>query len=65
LYLPPVAAQLLLRLGIAILSAVLLIWTLLMSPLTDSIASQPPRKPGPIPLAEVQPYGVNTFLHKK
>lgn len=57
--------RLLLRLGIAILSAVLLIWTLLMSPLTDSIASQPPRKPGPIPLAEVQPYGVNTFLHKE
>lgn|GEM_PF-304308 len=54
-----------LRLGIAALSLVLAIWTLLMLPLTDPVATQPPREPSPVPLAEVQPYGVNTFLHKE
>jgi hypothetical protein len=35
------------------------------SPLTDPAANQTPRTLGTIPLAEVHPYGVNTFLHKE
>jgi hypothetical protein len=38
---------------------------LAMSPFTDPVAGSPPRTPYPIALAEVQPYGVNTFLHKE
>lgn len=35
------------------------------SPMADPAANQTPRTLGAIPLAEVQPYGVNTFLHKE
>ena len=35
------------------------------SPLTEPAANQTPRTLGAIPLAEVQPFGVNTFLHKE
>ena len=56
------------RLLILALLASLLLLVLVflsMSPLTDPVSGVPPRAPHPIALAEVQPYGVNTFLHKE
>jgi hypothetical protein len=35
------------------------------SPMADPATNQTPRMLGSIPLAEVHPYGVNTFLHKE
>jgi polysaccharide biosynthesis protein PslG len=52
-------------LGILLSLALLALTFVQMSPLTDPVAGQPPRTPLPIALAEVQPYGVNTFLHKE
>lgn len=43
------------------LAAVIFYW----SPMADPAANLTPRNIGAIPLAEVQPYGVNTFLHKE
>lgn len=36
-----------------------------LSPFSDPVASQPVHVPSPVAFAEVQPYGVNTFLHKE
>ncbi len=57
--------RLVLKFGLVLMAAILLVETLNLSPWTDAFANQPPRQPDAIPLAEVQPYGVNTFLHKE
>lgn len=44
---------------------VLIAETAWLSPFTDGPANAIPRAIDTIPLAEVQPYGVNTFLHKE
>jgi hypothetical protein len=54
-----------LRLGLVVIALLLLLETAYLSPFSDPTAIQPLRLPAPIPLAEVQPYGVNTFLHKE
>jgi len=36
-----------------------------LGPFSDPAATLTPRVPDAVPLAEVQPYGVNTFLHKE
>ena len=38
---------------------------LYLGPLSDPAANLTPRVPDAVPLSEVQPYGVNTFLHKE
>ncbi len=53
------------RLGIFVLLVALIANILYLSPLTDPAAGLPTHEPSPIPLAEVQPYGVNTFLQKE
>ena len=53
------------RLGVFILLIALLAESAWLAPFTDSAANAVPRQPDPIPLAEVQPYGVNTFLQKE
>ncbi|MDQ6695534.1 MAG: hypothetical protein M3014_14150 [Chloroflexota bacterium] len=55
----------LLRVGILLMSLLLVVELALLAPFTDPIAGQPVRKPSSVPLAEVDPYGVNTFLHKE
>ncbi len=55
----------LLRLAIFLLLVLLVAETAWLSPFTDGPANATPRAISPIPLAEVQPYGVNTFLHKE
>jgi hypothetical protein len=55
----------LLILGMVLAFFLLVVVFLSMSPFTDPVAGSPPRTPYPIALAEVQPYGVNTFLHKE
>jgi hypothetical protein len=54
-----------LRAFIVSLSLLLVLITLFYSPLFDPVSGQPPRTISTVPLAEVQPYGVNTFLHKE
>lgn len=54
-----------LRALIAALSLLLILFTAFYSPIFDPVAGQPPRVIPAVPLAEVQPYGVNTFLHKE
>lgn len=50
---------------IVALAALQILMTVFYSPLFDPAAAQPPRLPSAVPLAEVQPYGVNTFLNKE
>lgn len=50
---------------IAALVALQMLMTIFYSPLFDPTANQPPRMPDVVPLAEVQPYGLNTFLYKE
>ncbi|HET6313255.1 MAG TPA: cellulase family glycosylhydrolase [Chloroflexia bacterium] len=54
-----------LRALIVALSLLLVLITVFYSPLFDPVSGQPPRMVSPVPMAEVQPYGVNTFLHKE
>jgi hypothetical protein len=51
--------------GLLLLLLLLIGETLLLSPWTDRVAGQPPRQAPAIPLTEVNPYGVNVFLHKE
>jgi hypothetical protein len=53
------------RLGVFVLLIALLAESAWLSPFTDGAANAVPRQPDPVPLAEVQPYGVNTFLQKE
>ncbi len=53
------------RFGVFILLVALLAESAWLAPFTDSAANAVPRQPDPVPLAEVQPYGVNTFLQKE
>jgi polysaccharide biosynthesis protein PslG len=53
------------RLALLLAIVALIAETVWLSPFTDGPASAVPRAISPIPLAEVQPYGVNTFLHKE
>ena len=55
----------LLKAGLALMAVLLALNVIYLSPFTDPAAVATPRKPSGIPLAEVQPYGVNTFLHKE
>jgi hypothetical protein len=55
----------LIRLGIFVLLVALVAEVLYLGPLTDPATGMTSRVPSPIPLAEVQPYGVNTFLQKE
>lgn len=57
--------RLLLKLGVALMSLLLIGQAIYLSPFTDPAAGDPARVPSPVPLAEVQPFGVNTFLHKE
>jgi hypothetical protein len=50
---------------LALVSLLLLAEVAYLSPFTDPAVGQAPRVPSPVALAEVQPYGVNTFLHKE
>lgn len=50
--------------GIAML-VLLVLLNVVYSPIFDPAAHQPPRLPDTVSLAEVQPYGVNTFLQKE
>ncbi len=54
-----------LRALIAALSLLLLLLTVFYSPLFDPVAGMSPRAIPAVPMSEVQPYGVNTFLHKE
>lgn len=53
------------RLGIFVVLIALIAESAWLAPFTDSAANAVPRQPDTIPLAEVQPYGVNTFLQKE
>lgn len=55
----------LLSAGLALLVILLIVETLILSPWTDPVAGQPPRQESAIPLSDVNPYGVNVFLHKE
>ena len=44
---------------------VLVVEVIALSPWTDPVAGRPPRQVDPVALAEVDRYGVNTFLHKE
>lgn len=50
---------------IVALVALQFLMTAFYSPLLDPMSNQPPRLPDLVPMAEVQPYGVNTFLQKE
>ena len=52
-------------LGIVVLGALLIIEVLNLAPWSDPIAGAKPREARSIPLAEVNPFGVNVFLHKE
>jgi hypothetical protein len=54
-----------LRLSIVALLALLIVNVVYLGPFSDPAANLTPRVPDAVPLAEVQPYGVNTFLHKE
>jgi hypothetical protein len=51
--------------GFFFLLVILVIETLVLSPWTDPSVGQAPRQVSDIPLAEVNQYGVNVFLHKE
>src|SRR5205823_10355916 len=51
--------------GLVIVSVILVVEGIALSPWTDPVAGRPPRQVDPIALAEVDRYGVNTFLHKE
>jgi hypothetical protein len=53
------------RLALVALVLLLLGEVALFAPFLDPAAAVEPRVPHAIPLSEVQPYGVNTFLHKE
>lgn len=55
----------LMRFAIFLVLIALIAETAWLSPFTDGAATAVPRTISAIPLAEVQPYGVNTFLHKE
>lgn len=55
----------LVRLGLVAMVLMLLGEVALFAPFLDPAATATPRVPHAIPLSEVQPYGVNTFLHKE
>ncbi len=63
--LSPARLRLLLRLALALALLLLVVESLYLAPFMDPAAARSARTPSPIPLAEVQPYGVNTFLHKE
>ena len=44
---------------------VLVVEVIALSPWTDPVASRPARQVDPVAPAEVDRYGVNTFLHKE
>lgn len=54
-----------LRALIVALSLLLVLLTVFYSPLFDPVAGMSPRAIQAVPMSEVQPYGVNTFLHKE
>ncbi len=54
-----------LRSFIVALSLLLVLLTVFYSPLFDPVAGMTPRAIPAVSLSEVQPYGVNTFLHKE
>ena len=53
------------RLSIFVVLIALIAESAWLAPFTDSAANAVPRQPDTIPLAEVQHYGVNTFLQKE
>lgn len=53
------------RFGVFLLLIALLAESAWLAPFTDGAANAVPRQPDPVPFAEVQPYGVNTFLQKE
>ncbi|MEO8285376.1 MAG: hypothetical protein ABI670_02950 [Chloroflexota bacterium] len=53
------------RLGIFALLVLFIANVVYLGPFSDPAANLPLRKVDPVPLSEVQPYGVNTFLHKE
>jgi hypothetical protein len=53
------------RLGLVALVLLLVGEVGLFAPFLDPAATATPRVPHAVPLSEVQPYGVNTFLHKE
>lgn len=55
----------LMRLAMALVVIALVVETFYFAPFMDPQAGAPLRRPDPVPLSEVQPYGVNTFLHKE
>src|SRR5438094_6819031 len=50
--------------GLLVLVVILVAEIIALSPWTDPAAGQPPRQVPGVSLADVDPYGVNTFLHK-
>jgi hypothetical protein len=54
-----------LRALIVALSLLLVLLTGFYSPLFDPVSGMQPRAIPPVSMSEVQPYGVNTFLHKE
>src|SRR5687768_235855 len=63
--LSPARRGLFLRLALALALLLLVVESLYLAPFMDPATAQPVRTPSPVFLAEVQPYGVNTFLHKE
>ncbi|MBF6612528.1 MAG: cellulase family glycosylhydrolase [Chloroflexi bacterium] len=57
--------RVLLKAGLVLMALLLVLDIAYLSPFTDPAAGVPPRLPSPVPLTEVQPYGVNTFLQKE
>lgn len=53
------------RMGLIALVLLLVGEVALFAPFLDPAATATPRVPHAVPLSEVQPYGVNTFLHKE
>src|SRR3954469_23712950 len=51
--------------GLVIVAVILAVEVVALSPWTDTPTAKTPRQVDPVPLAEVNPYGVNTFLHKE
>lgn len=54
-----------LKLGLVALVAMLIANVVYLGPFTDPAAGLTLRQPDEVPLSEIQPYGVNTFLHKE
>jgi polysaccharide biosynthesis protein PslG len=55
----------LLRLGLLLMVVLLVVEFVYLGPFFDAGVGATLRVPDPVPLAEVQPYGVNVFLHKE